>query len=293
MKLNNQLIVTLPDFARNFDYQEFWANRRQFVRDMNPERFYYWQDGQVNAYYDVKAWIESNGKDEKLKDKGIAALGFLLGGNVDLKAMSFTSSGVDISKRIIKVNAGHILEMPAFSGAGQKNLAINLHKMIFEGSAQKMTKVYVGGQYASTFYGGDVVYFTELNGGCIELLPNRIKGRTIELGIINDGDRFGSKLIVQNYLGGENVFNGIVSFGIVNDGYIFIDEDGKPVYMTNIPKFLLKSDSPALYVKGQGDNALILYRNGNLRSTSLGMATSKNIISADFSPEGKLITKNI
>lgn len=44
MKLNNTLIVTLPDFARHFNFAEFWEKRIQFVRDMHPQKVYYWNE---------------------------------------------------------------------------------------------------------------------------------------------------------------------------------------------------------------------------------------------------------
>ena len=49
MKLRNTLIVTLPDFAKHFNFPEFWENRKQFVRDMHPDKVYYWNEALKNA----------------------------------------------------------------------------------------------------------------------------------------------------------------------------------------------------------------------------------------------------
>lgn len=59
MKLNNHLIVTIPDFIRNFSFNEFWVNRRQFIRDMQPDKVYYWNKSLEDAYYNIKKWIEN------------------------------------------------------------------------------------------------------------------------------------------------------------------------------------------------------------------------------------------
>ena len=76
MKLKNNLIVTLPDFAKHFDYNEFWENRRQFIRDMHPSKVYYWNNELINAYDNIVLWINGGERAEEsiIKTNKVALL---------------------------------------------------------------------------------------------------------------------------------------------------------------------------------------------------------------------------
>mgnify|MGYP000677306553 CR=1 FL=1 len=63
MKLNNILIVTLSDFARHFTFPAFWTNRQQFVRDLCPEKVYYLNHEQEQAYAEISKWIQEGEAD--------------------------------------------------------------------------------------------------------------------------------------------------------------------------------------------------------------------------------------
>ena len=65
MKLNNILIVTLSDFARHFTFPAFWTNRQQFVRDLCPEKVYYLNHEQEQAYAEISKWIQEGEADAR------------------------------------------------------------------------------------------------------------------------------------------------------------------------------------------------------------------------------------
>jgi hypothetical protein len=58
MKLKDTLIVTLCDFSKLIDFPSFWYKRRQFIRDLNPQRCYYWTDKQKLLFEVIKTWID-------------------------------------------------------------------------------------------------------------------------------------------------------------------------------------------------------------------------------------------
>ena len=88
------------------------------------------------------------------------------------------------------------------------------------------------------------------------------------------------------------MYDGVISFALVDDGYIYIDEGGKPIYMTpQIPKFMLKHEAKAFYVKAHNEGVLVLYSDGVLKTT-LDMDSTPNVYYSDFDINGKLIKKH-
>lgn len=59
MKLNDTLIATLPDFAENFTFVEFWSKRKVFLRDMNPTMVFFWNDTQKILFEIISEWVDS------------------------------------------------------------------------------------------------------------------------------------------------------------------------------------------------------------------------------------------
>ena len=78
MKYNDNIILTIPDFIKYFDFVVFWKNRHAFVRDMNPKKIYYWDEAHEQAYEDICAWIV-NESDPQSQNAGVKDLSELVG----------------------------------------------------------------------------------------------------------------------------------------------------------------------------------------------------------------------
>lgn len=284
MKQNNHLIVTLTDFKRHFSSSEFWENRRQFVRDMHPDKVYYWNDELEQAYYNIKAWIESpDDANGKISEKGKKSLSLLTGKIFDWDENP--SSKIDLSQKIIKVQAGQTVSLPEYKAGDLNDFKINLHKIEIVGNSESSAKVLIGDRLWGSYYSGEVVYFTEINGGCIELLPNKLSNEVMELTLACRDSEFESDLIVQDLVNGKKTTHQrVTSFAIVYKGYVYIDHRGKPIYFIDnksFYKYMLNSNEHAVYVKAEDDVVLVLYKNGDLRSTT-DENVKKNIRSAKF-----------
>lgn len=292
MKLNNHLIATLPDFIRNFNFNEFWSNRKQFLRDMNPNKVYYWDKSLEDSYYTIQEWIEAeNLGDTKFRDTGLQALKGLLGGELDLDSISISQGNkINISSDIIIIESGQNVDFPGFDGKKTANSKLKLHKLEVHGKSSFPATININGNCVCKMNVGEVAYLTELDGCCIEVLPNSLRNNYFELSLVSQDGTYCSTLVVQDLRSGlKKMFDGVFSFALVEDGYIYIDESGKPIYMTSqIPKFMLKHDAKAVYVKACNDGILILYNDGTLKST-LSMDSIQNIYFSDFDINGKLI----
>lgn len=295
MKLNNHLIVTLPDLARHFDFAQFWLNRRQFVRDMEPGKVYYWNDELVEAYHIVKTWIENNlSNDKAQREKGLDALNLLLGGSLDRSAVTLMEGcQMDMKQNIWVVQAGQTVDLPPYTGKTEGTIHLRLHKIEVSGPASESTTICIGGKLCATLKGEEVAYITELDGGCLEILPNHQRNNQTDLSLLSQPGEFYSTLVVQDLFSGNKLmFDGVVSFALLDDGYIYIDRHQKPVYMmTHVPKFMLKHDGNALYVKAKGDTVVVLYEDGTLKSTT-SMEAMTNVIFPKISSTGNIITNH-
>lgn len=296
MKLNNHLIVTLSDFARHFDFAQFWLNRRQFVRDMGPDKVYYWSDELVEAYHIVKIWIENNQSNDKAqREKGLNALDLLLGGTLDRSTVTLIEGcQMDMKQDIWVVQAGQSVDLPPYTGKSEGTIHLRLHKIEVSGAPSETTRISIGGKLCAILNGEEAVYVTELDGGCIELLPNHQRNAHTDLSLLSLPGGFRSTLVVRD-LHSDNklMFDGVVSFALLDDGYIYIDQHQKPVYMmTHVPKFMLKHDGKALYVKAKGDTVMVLYEDGTLKSTT-SMEPMTNIVFPKIDPSGNIITTNL
>lgn len=274
MKLQNHLITTIPEFVKYFNYSEFWLNRAQFVRDMSPSKVYYWEDGLKESYDNIKKWIETEAPaPAEVQKRGIESLEYILGSKIEMSDTQLSSSCVDFSKSIIRVEIGQNVVLPEYTGGASYPFSINIHKIEFFGPHKRKSELYIGNKHIGSYYGGDFVYVTELNEQCIEILPNHQLSDNNEMTLIGKEGEFFSTLLVRDIISGNtHEFNQVISFAAIGDGYIFIDSIGKPIYMmTNMStaQFMLKhNESGALYVKAIDNVILILYRDGVLRSTT-------------------------
>ena len=294
MKLNNRLIVTLPDFARYFNFMEFYGKRKQFVRDMNPDKVYYWNKSLKDAYGEIQQWIEGEDNPNG-RTKGLAALNTLLDGCLDMEeATSILDNGHgSIHSKIINVLAGKDIHFPQYSSEDNgEPIQIELHKLEITGKSSLPVNIYIGDNLCGTLKEGEPAYITEINGKCIELLPNHLCNESWDLKLLNKAGGFFSSLVIRNIETAENeVLDDVTSFAVLSNGYIYIDDRYKPVFYTDkdIPQFMLKQEGRALYAKTINDDALVLYSDGTLRSTK-EIQPRLGVRKAHFNPEGYIET---
>jgi len=275
MKLKNHLIVTLPDFVRHFDFTEFWLNRRQFIRDMNPDKVYYYDQKLEEAFKSIKAWIELDDKpDVQVQNEGIAALSLLAGCQLDAATLKMIQGDqVDLSQNVITVQAGHTLNLPKFDGSPQEPFNLRLHKIEVQGQVSSPARIAIGGQVVGTLREGEAVYVSELNGGCVELLPNHLHSESWDLRLLNREHDFGSSLIVENLNSvSKHLIEGVTSFALMEDGFVYVDMNNKLVFSSSlVKKFLtimcVESESVHYVKSNDTDDFLILYTDGKLKST--------------------------
>lgn len=274
MKLQNSLIVTLPDFAKHFEYAEFWENRAQFVRDMHPSKVYYWNEELKSAYATVAEWIrQSAGADtSSVSDAvGIRALEFLIGRKIDESEVNRAVGKVDLTAPIIRVQAGTTLALPGYdkdTASGEIHLCY--HKIEVCGYSEKSAVIKIGGS-SQEIHAGDFVYVTETNGFFIEFLPVHLHNEIYNLNLTAQEGVFAPTLQVRALFSGRQMtYENVISFALAEDGYIFIDPRSKPVIMSSriaAMRFMLEGDGDAFYVKARGSDVVVLYKDGTLRST--------------------------
>lgn len=284
MKLNNHLIVTLPDFVKHFSFTDFWENRFQFVRDMHPDKVYYWDEELKEAYFNVARWInQDKNADKTVKDRGINALEKILEGKLDRDSVCIYDS-VDFTSQIIRVMSGQTLTLPEYTGSiAESYTLLRLHKIEVYGRPAQSSKIKIGNKECLTLQTGDFVYVTEVDNCFIEFLPNHLQNEIYDLSLVSQDGDFFSTLVVHNLFSASRLtFKDVTSFALTNDGYIYVDANKKPIIMSNsVPKFMLKYEGEAFYVKANNNNALVLYNNGILRST-IDMSAITKVISASI-----------
>lgn len=293
MKLNNTLIVTLPDFARHFSFIEFWENRRQFVRDMNPQRVYYWSKELSDAYFLVSKWIEK-GEQATADDckAGCKALSYLVGKEIDASAATIAGDSDDYSAKIINISSGKTVRLPQYQKHGSGSVSLAIHKIEVYGKSGTVLMVSIGKGKAIKLMAGDFVYATAVKGGgFVEFLPKTMRGNEYELTMVSQKGDFLSTLIVRNLRTmKQEQISGVVSFALAEDGYMYINGDGKLILMSNFVlslKAFLSHNSPTLYVKSYAGDVAVLYADGMLKS-SRSLEGKKNVVSVTFDERGEL-----
>ena len=288
MKLKNNLIVTLPDFAKHFDYNEFWENRRQFIRDMHPSKVYYWDNKLRNAYDDIVLWINGGeNAEESIIKNGIHALEILINRPIGKNEIEDHKSLPDLSSQIIRVQAGTRLDLPSYANETFDNIKLRYHKIEVHGQSDKPAVITIGIRDRITLYATEFVYVTEVEDLFIEFLPTHIQNNIYDLSLVSEEGNFFSLLNVRTIFSGkQTAYKGVISFAVTDDGYIYIDTHGKPRIMSNriMPlKFIFGHNEEAFYVKAKGNEAMILYKDGILKSTR--MDPNDKVISASFDIE--------
>lgn len=289
MKLNNSLIVTLPDFAKHFGYLEFWENRRQFVRDMHPSKVYYWDKELEDAYFSVANWIDRGDEaTEEEKAGGIGALELLLlGRKIDDGEIGLSEGHVDLTSPILRVLAGTDLILPGYEKGLCDRVELCYHKIEVCGNSNKPAAIRIGtGGKEKLLCTGEFVYVTALNGWFIEFLPTHLENAEYILDLVSKEGEFASTLCRRRLSMGNTISHGgVISFALTHDGYMFIDnKNGINVFspQMNGKKSMLRcSGKEPFYIKCRNGEAIVLYRCGTLAST-VDTECIERIIQADI-----------
>lgn len=282
MKLRNNLIVTLPDFAKYFDYNEFWENRRQFVRDMHPSKVYYWNNELIKAYEDIVLWVNGGENvEETIFKSGISALEVLINRPISKEELEDYSSQPDLSSPIIRVQAGTILELPHYTNETFDVINLRHHKIEVYGHSNKPAIIKIGSKVTKTLYATEFIYVTGVENLFVEFLPTSIQNNIYDLSLVSEEGVFFSTLNIKTPFSEKlTSYKGVISFAVTDDGFIFIDSQGKPIIMSNSINelnFMLRYNERAFYVKAKGTQAVILYEDGTVKSTSCSNTINKAI----------------
>ena len=195
MKLKNNLIVTLPDFAKHFDYNEFWENRRQFIRDMHPSKVYYWNNELINAYDNIVLWINGGERaEESIIKNGIHALEILISRPIGKDEIEDHKSLPDLSSQIIRVQAGTRLDLPSYTNETFDSINLRYHKIEVYGHSNKPAVITIGTKDSITLYAAEFTYVTEAENLFIEFLPTHIQNNIYDLSLVSEEGNFLSSL---------------------------------------------------------------------------------------------------
>lgn len=272
MKYGNYLIVTLPDFRRHFDFNTFYRNRYQFVTDMHPDKVYYWgNDKLIRAYDTLSNWI-LNDFGQEINDipaDVINALQCLVGRAIPKPNLK--TNGIELTEDIITLSPGQNVSLPLYEQMEIPDpIKIKLHKIVISGESE-MPAVVTAGKESREISQGDVIYITECNGNFIEFISTFDENEFLTGQLIDSSEQFGSILVITDKTDGrKQTINGVVSFILVDKGYIYINERGRLVTIDNdVPMVLLRiNESHAVQIKRKGNSIAVLYHNGVCKSTT-------------------------
>ena len=226
MILNNTIILTIEDFRRQFDFSQFWTQKKHFIRDMNPNNMYYYSDSDVKCYNDICTWLnteESSEISEIQREVGISALSNFSGKQITENDLRVGLNSLDYTNEIIYVTSGSDkINLPAFKniiGVGPSSKE-RLHKIEVTGIREGETSVLIGGNVIAKLKAGDCIYVTEIDNGFIRALPNKGSKGCCHLSLENVPGQIESNLhaIVTGF--GTEVENikGVTQFRFIN-GY--------------------------------------------------------------------------
>lgn len=281
MKYGNYLIVTLPDFRRHFDFNTFYRNRYQFVTDMHPDKVYYWgNDKLIRAYDTLSNWI-LNDFGQEINDipaDVINALQSLTGKLISIPSLK--ADEMMLTEDVITLSPGQNVVFPLYEKAeAQEVIDIHLHKIVVSGESE-MPCIVSAGNESRELRHGDVLFVTECDGKFIDFSPSFEENEFLTGQLIDSSDQFGSILVITDKINGtKQTINGVVSFILVDNGYIYINEQGRLITIdNNIPMVLLRiNELGAVQIKSKENFIAVLYHNGVSKSTS-SMTPVQNVI---------------
>lgn len=272
MKYGNYLIVTLPDFRHHFDFKQFYENRRQFVSDMHPDKVYYWGDAKlIRAYHTISNWILDDPvlATDDIPADVINALQSLTGKLISIPCLK--ADEMMLTEDVITLSPGQNVVFPLYEKAeAPEVIDIHLHKIVVSGESE-MPCIVSAGNESRELRHGDVLFVTECDGKFIDFSPSFEENEFLTGQLIDSSEQFGSILVITDKTDGrKQTINGVVSFILVDKGYIYINERGRLVTIDNdVPMVLLRiNESPAVQIKRKGNSIAVLYHNGVCKSTT-------------------------
>ena len=232
MILNNTIILTLEDFKRHFDFSQFWAQRRHFVRDMHPCNIYYCSDTDTTLYHKVCEWISEEDNSEisaTQREIGISALCKLSGKKITNNDLNVAFNSLDYNSDIIYVTSGtDRLNLPAFSNIAELKPSSKekLHKIEITGEHAGDTSILIGGNEVARLKAGDCIYVTERDNNFIRVLHNKGSKGCCHLTLENVPGHFESNLqaILTGFGKEVEKIKGVTQFRFVN-GYFEYTND--------------------------------------------------------------------
>lgn len=296
MKYNDYLIVTIPDFRRHFNFKEFYAYREQFVRDMSPEKVYYWDESLIKAYRTIAQWIVCNSAQSisDLPTQVEKALKVLVD-KEDIMNSELENADLDLSQPIIYLQSGFDLNLPAlamddFNGP----IDICLHKLVNDSGSNIPITIIIGA-LSKTLADQEVVYVSECGGKFIEFLPNGASNEFFEAKLIESRGNFGSILMIENKKDHEKMLReNVICFTLFGQECVSIDSNHDLSWRlvpetSELINFMMDEGKPTI-IKSDGKSQLgLLYNNGRLRTTSK-FDPWDHVFSFDF--DGKVIITN-
>ena len=268
MKFGRYLIVSLPDFRRHFSWNEFYRNRSRFAEDMHPGKVFYWSPALVEAYHSICEWIDSPARQPS---EVLPALNILLGTNAKIEA-SAPECNYDFNNPVILINRNSDISLPkSDDNDTEETFTIKLHKLVASRDSDRASVVTIGGDTVAELAPGEIAYATEINGKFIELLPSCLENEFSSAILIDCPGSFTSMLIITDKRSGiKQTVDNVVSFALVDRGYIYITEIGDLVSIDNAtPMFCIRdNDLKPVQVANRSGIVTIQYDNGICKSTN-------------------------
>ena len=206
MILNGVIILTLVDFRREFSLEDFWHARKQFVRDMHPDKIYYWNDEDKKAYGEVCKWIGLESFDSIQRASGLKSLSILAGQDISdsdfarmLGIVDYTQDIIEVRNADLKLPGKYMTEEEAIAYSQTKNKKERLHKIEVSDAGGVSVNVFIGGCEVYILPYGECVYVTEIDGYFLRVLPSKIEKGNIKLYLKNIKGEFTSILCVYDY----------------------------------------------------------------------------------------------
>lgn len=239
MKLNNTLIVTLIDFQRNFNFKQFWNCRKQFLRDMHPDKMYYWEEHDKTCYTAIRVWIEaedSGSANPDIRNSGLESLARLVGQDVTEEEATFTLDGTsDFSADIIYVKSGGSLQLPGKAMSEEEAIGYSksvgkkerLHKIEIcseKDEDEEAATIFINGTEIIRLPYGECVYVTEIDGFFLRALPSHLNQAGIFLDLINISGAFASKLRAVGYFSEtiEKIIENVTQIALLRGTYTYM-----------------------------------------------------------------------
>lgn len=213
MKLGNTIILTLPEFRREFktsQLRDFWNVRHQFIREMNWKRPHvcYWDERDKAAFNTLKEWIESEDNGTVSIDErknGIDALRQLSGSPIQISDDEFMLSVVGVSKEDIIYADKENYSLPEYINTGNQANKERIHKIEVAESLDCPVSIYIGETRVATINPDKCIYVTEIQNKFVRILPNEKEVGDYKYELINVPGQYRS-ILKRSEIGAPHIF---------------------------------------------------------------------------------------